>query len=680
MMGLDKARVALVEESRELLAAMDAALLDMERSGPESESINAVFRAAHTIKGSAGLFGLDLIVGFTHVMESVLVRVRQGELPMNGELLSLLFDCGSYISHLIDGVLASEELKDPDPVLRRHLLGSLQALLSEDIRIEKTLMSTVPEIASNEVRRWVLDLTFYPDVLRDGMDPLSFIQYLGRLGKIVSIRTDYSALPSLADMDPERIYLVFHLVLDSAASREEIASTFEFVMEGSQIRIELVPDQDLSAQQSDLPQVETQAVADLLAQPLSERMPSSVRSISQTQTFIKVEARKLDELIDTVGELVIAAASGRMSVSQKQFEVVQEVMGEIEKLVEQIRNKSLNLRMTPIGDVFQRFPRIVRDVAKELGKKIRLSISGAEAELDKSMIEKLSDPLLHIVRNAIDHGIEPIEQRLAVGKPAEGQLRLNAYQDSGGIVIEVSDDGRGLNLERIRAKAIENGLISADAMLDEQATYALIFQPGFSTAEVVSDLSGRGVGMDVVRRNIDALRGLIEIESLPGQGATFRIRLPLTLAIIDCFQVSVGQANFVIPLELVVECIDLEENIDQGSIVNLRGEPLPFVTLSEVFGIPSVATSFCCMVVVQSGRRRAGILVDRLVGELQAVIKPLGYLLQGVRGLGGATILGDGKVALILDVPALLELTSKREASRVRQAERSCESVSLSIM
>lgn len=680
MMGLDKARVALVEESRELLAAMDAALLDMERSGPESESINAVFRAAHTIKGSAGLFGLDLIVGFTHVMESVLVRVRQGELSMNGELLSLLFDCGSYISHLIDGVLASEELTDPDPVLRRHLLGSLQALLSEDIRIEKTGMSTVPKITSNGVRRWVLDLTFYPDVLRDGMDPLSFIQYLGRLGKIVSIRTDYSALPSLADMDPERIYLVFHLELDSAASREEIASTFEFAMEGSQVRIELVPDEDVPAQRSNLPTVETRVVADLLAQPVSERMSSSARSISQAQTFIKVEARKLDELIDTVGELVIAAASGRMSVSQKQFGVVQEVMGEIEKLVEQIRNKSLNLRMTPIGDVFQRFPRIVRDVSKELGKKIELSISGAEAELDKSMIEKLSDPLLHIVRNAIDHGIEPIEQRLAVGKPAEGQLRLNAYQDSGGIVIEVSDDGRGLNLERIRAKAIENGLISADAILDEQATYALIFQPGFSTAEVVSDLSGRGVGMDVVRRNIDALRGLIEIESQLGQGATFRIRLPLTLAIIDCFQVSVGQANFVIPLELVVECIDLEEKIEEGSIVNLRGEPLPFVTLSEVFGIPPDPEGLPCMVVVQSGRRRAGILVDRLVGELQAVIKPLGYLLQGVRGLGGATILGDGKVALILDVPALLDLTSQREASRVRQAERNGESVSLSIM
>jgi two-component system, chemotaxis family, sensor kinase CheA len=327
------------------------------------------------------------------------------------------------------------------------------------------------------------------------------------------------------------------------------------------------------------------------------------------------------------------------------------------------------LRMTPIGDIFQRFPRIVRDVAKGLGKQIELEISGADAELDKAMIEKLADPLLHIVRNAIDHGIEPTEQRMAAGKPSQGKLRLHAYQDSGSIVIEVSDDGRGLNVERIRAKAIENRLIDKDAILDDQATFALIFQPGFSTAETVTDLSGRGVGMDVVRRNIEQLRGEIEIESTLGHGTIFRIKLPLTLAIIDCFQVTVGSSNFAIPLELVVECIDLEHELDDYRIVNLRGEPLPYVTLADIFGIPRQSGGTPCMVIVQSGRRRAGILVDKLVGELQAVINPLGYLLQGVRGLGGATILGDGKVALILDVPALLDLTSQQEAHKVRHAE-----------
>lgn len=667
MIDMKAARGALIEESRELLDAMDAALLELEQGGRSAEHINAVFRAAHTIKGSAGLFGLDLIVGFTHVMESLLVRVRNGEIPLDPDLLSLLFDCGAYIRSLIDALADNADPLDPDPVQRAGLLAGLHACLGDAPAPSGEDGST--EEAAGGVHRWLVKLDFYADALRDGMDPLSFIQYLGRLGEILAVRTDCSKLPALADLDPERSYLRFEVELESAASRDEIAATFEFVMDGSDIRIEQLPAQ----MEIPLPVAGEVHLADI------DRAPVVERRLGGRQTLVKVEARKLDELIDTVGELVIAAASGRMFVSKKQFDSVHEVMSEIEKLVEQIRNKSLNLRMTPIGDVFQRFPRIVRDVAKDLGKKIDLQISGADAELDKAMIEKLADPLLHIVRNAIDHGIEPVDQRLAVGKAAEGKLRLHAYQDSGNIVIEVSDDGRGLNQTRIRAKAVEQGLIAPDAVLDEQAVFALIFHPGFSTAEKVSDLSGRGVGMDVVRRNIEQLRGEIEIESEPGQGSIFRIRLPLTLAIIDCFQVAVGNANFAIPLELVVECIDLEDELDDYSIVNLRGEPLPYITLSDIFNIPPLPSATRCMVVVQSGRRRAGILVDRLVGELQAVIKPLGYLLQGVRGLGGATILGDGKVALILDVPALLDLTSQQEAGKVRQAERGGENVSISI-
>lgn len=648
------ARQALIDESRELLDAMDAALLELEQGGRDAEHINAVFRAAHTIKGSAGLFGLNLIVAFTHVTESVLVRVRNGEIPLDPDLLSLLFDCGAYLRGLIDA-LAEHNPDDPDPTQRAALVASLHAYLGATDSLAPDSAQAAPGV----MQRWQIHLGFYTDALRDGMDPLSFILFFFIVWEISEIYTDTSQLPALADMDPECCYLSFDLQLQTTASRDEIAATFEFVAEGSDIRITPLPDVDSIS----LPVPGAVHLADI------DRPPPAERRGGQRQTTVKVEARKLDELIDTVGELVIAAASGRMFVGKKQFDAVHEVMGEIEKLVEQIRNKSLNLRMTPIGDIFQRFPRIVRDVAKDLGKRIELSISGADAELDKSMIEKLADPLLHIVRNAIDHGIEPVEQRLAAGKRGEGQLRLHAYQDSGSIVIEVSDDGRGLDQARIRAKAIQNGLIGPDTVLDEQAVFALIFQPGFSTAEVVSDLSGRGVGMDVVRRNIEQLRGEIEIESTPGQGTTFRIRLPLTLAIIDCFQVSVGNANFAIPLELVVECIELEEELEDYRIISLRGEPLPYITLGDIFNIPPQASAIRCMVVVQSGRRRAGILVDRLVGELQAVIKPLGYLLQGVRGLGGATILGDGKVALILDVPALLDLTTRQEASQVTESE-----------
>ncbi|WP_217423368.1 chemotaxis protein CheA [Uliginosibacterium aquaticum] len=665
MIDLDRARAALIEESRELLAAMDAALLRMEQEGPDPEDINAVFRAAHTIKGSAGLFGLELIVDFTHVMESVLVQVRQGTLHADAALLSLMFDCGSYISRLIDELEQGHEHSEPDPAQRAHLLTALNTCLGKPAASASPATGNAPVSSANALHHWRISLSFYPEVLRDGMDPLSFIHYLARLGEIVAIHTDSDSLPALADMDPECCYLRFSILLDSIASQQEISATFDFVAEGSDIRIERI--------EAPAPQP---GPSETTAQPAAPgaSAPRAPRRAAGEQTFVKVEARKLDELINTVGELVIAAASGQLFVRQQQFSAVGEVMGEIEKLVEQIRNKSLNLRMTPIGEIFQRFPRIVRDVSKDLGKKIELSISGAEAELDKSMIEKLADPLLHIVRNAIDHGIEPIEQRLEAGKPAEGRLSLNAFQDSGGIVIEVRDDGRGLNPARIRAKAIENGLIAPDAQLDEQATFGLIFKPGFSTAEQVTDLSGRGVGMDVVRRNIDELHGAIEIESVLGQGSTFRIRLPLTLAIIDCFRVMVGERNFVIPLELVLECIEIEDEPDAQDIINLRGEPLPFVKLSDVFGIPAHSSGeYRSMLIVQSGRRRAGILVDRLVGELQAVIKPLGYLLSGIHGLGGATILGDGKVALILDVPALFDRTSQVEASRVRLAEQGGE-------
>jgi two-component system, chemotaxis family, sensor kinase CheA len=311
--------------------------------------------------------------------------------------------------------------------------------------------------------------------------------------------------------------------------------------------------------------------------------------------------------------------------------------------------------MIPIGEVFQRFPRVVRDVSQELGKRIELVITGAETELDKSMVEKLSDPLLHIVRNAMDHGIEAVEAREAAGKSPVGTLRLHAYHESGCIVIEVNDDGRGLDAKRIFDKAVERGMIAPDAVLTEAEVHQLIFAPGFSTAAAVTNLSGRGVGMDVVKRNIEQLRGDIEILSVAGQGTTMRIRLPLTLAIIDGFQVAVGESVFVIPLDLVVECADMAISTGGQHIVNLRGEPLPYVRLRELFDLPAAqAGTRESLVVVAYGQQRAGLVVDRLLGEFQAVIKPLGQLFRGLKGLSGSTILGDGSVALILDVPMLV--------------------------
>jgi len=388
------------------------------------------------------------------------------------------------------------------------------------------------------------------------------------------------------------------------------------------------------------------------------------------QVFIKVEVGKLDQLINLVGELVIAGAAASLSLRQGDPAAMAEANEGVATLVEHIRDASLSLRMVAIGEVFQRFPRVVRDISKELGKDIELLVTGADTELDKSMVEKLSDPLMHIVRNAMDHGIENAAERQAAGKTASGTLRLNAFHESGSIVIEVSDDGRGLDRQRILAKGIERGLVQPDQVLSDAEVYRLIFEAGFSTAEAVTNLSGRGVGMDVVRSNIEKLRGEVEVLSVFGQGTTVRIRLPLTLAIIDGFQVKVADEAFVLPLDQVVECVDLSQQGSLHDLFSLRGEPLPYVRLRELFALPPGDNLRESLVVLQYGSQRAGVVVDQLVGEFQAVIKPLGQIFAQNKVLSGSTILGDGSVALILDVAHLIQRASAAADHSVGAGQR----------
>jgi two-component system chemotaxis sensor kinase CheA len=338
------------------------------------------------------------------------------------------------------------------------------------------------------------------------------------------------------------------------------------------------------------------------------------------------------------------------------------------RLVEDIRDSALQLRMVQIGETFNRFNRVVRDSSREMGKAIELVITGAETELDKSVVEKLGDPLMHLVRNAIDHGIESAALRAARGKPENGTVQLNAYHDSGNIIIEVIDDGGGLPREKIRQKAIDKGLIDGAATLSEHEVINLIFEAGFSTADRVTNISGRGVGMDVVRRNIQSLRGSVEVATVDGEGSTFTIRLPLTLAIIDGFLTGVGKASYVVPLDSVVECIELADVPENRNYLNLRGEVLPFVRLRELFGIHGAAPSRQNVVIVQYAGEKAGLVVDALLGEFQTVIKPLGVLFKNIRGIGGSTILGTGDVALILDVPALVSRAGAVEADRLTHA------------
>ncbi len=635
----------LVQEAHELLASMEAALLAIEEGDASAERINEIFRAAHTIKGSSGLFGLDLIVSFTHLMESVLVRVRNDELSIDPELTSLLLSCGDYVGSMIDNLSCTDALIDPDSIARRQLSVALQTYLGD--AAERQVTHAAEQVKPRVEARWHIALKLSPKLLLLGLDPLPFINYLSGKGQIIHIETIFDALPALQDMDPEQCYLAFEIEFLSHANQAEIEDVFEFIREESDIKV--TPSQ---------PVVEELSAIAKVAESF-ERRGQPDRRKAQEQVFIKVEAKKLDQLIDAVGELVTRSASSRTLAGKASQTAINEFMEEVDQFVEQIRDRALNLRMAPIGEVFQRFPRVVRDVSKELGKQIELTVNGADTELDKSMIDKLGDPLMHIIRNAMDHGVESVEQRIAAGKNAQGSLKLNAYHESGCIVIEVSDDGRGLNKAKILRKAVERKLVDASQTLGEQEIFLLIFEPGFSTADQVTDLSGRGVGMDVVRRNIEQLHGQVEIESSEGVGTTLRIRLPLTLSIIEGFQIAVGESNFVIPLETVVECIEIAAPVDSKRIINLRGVPLPYIRLADEFAIEPAPNSRQCLVVLQYGQHRAGIVVDRFVGELQAVIKPLNHVLRSIKGLGGSTILGDGSVALILDVASLLNRSRK---------------------
>ena len=716
-MDMQAARASLVQEARELLGQMELALLEMEKNGPDDESINAVFRAAHTIKGSVGLFGLENIVRFTHSLETVLDDVRSKRLPLDGELLSLFLECGDHLQALIDGV----EQNAPEPERPSEegtaLLGRLDKYLPSK---HKALVPAPPlephvEVLESSAKgddSWHISLRLSPDVLRSGMDPLSFFRYLSKLGTVLHLDVLEDALPAVADFDPETLYLGFEIHFQSRAGRQQIEDVFEFVSEGSLIRIlpphsrveeylallEELPEpnarlgemlvscgaltrKELDEALAQQRQQESEGPGDHAHAPIGSILvakevvhPVVVEAALQKQKglrersgaenrVVKVEAGKLDSLIDLVGELVIASAAARIAAIREGAKGSEEAVANLAGLVEGIRDAALGLRMVPIGEVFQRFPRMVRDLSKDLGKKIELEISGAESELDKSMVDKIVDPLTHIVRNSLDHGIESEEVRLAAGKSATGTLKFNAFADTGSIVVEVSDDGAGVNKKKVLARAIERGLVQPGQELSEREILDLLFQPGFSTAEKVTDLSGRGVGMDVVKRNIEALRGEIEIESAEGEGTTIRLRLPLTLAIIDGFQIQVGTASFVLPLDMVQECADLVPSDIHGGILRLRDESLPFVRLRELFSIPGELPKRESLVVVQSGLHRVGVVVDHLAGELQAVIKPLGALFRDLKTVGGTAILGDGSVALILDVPHLNQAAARRIAA-----------------
>ncbi len=717
---MQQALQSFIVEAQELLVSMEQGLMELETQ-PDPERINALFRAAHTIKGSAGLFGLDAVVRFTHHLESVLDQMRADKIGVDADVVALLLQARDHLAGLIDQIAQTGEC-DGDTAEERALVNRLRAALQPTgtaplvvaagaaAAPEATAAPQVTVLAQGAAltATWHISLRFGADSLRNGMDPLSFIRYLRGLGEIVGLVTLTDALPPLDAMDAETSYLGFEINFRSDATKEEIESVFEFVREDSLIRIlpahsriadyvELIrtlPEDDLrlgdilvqvgtltpkelsgalasqaqaqSAEGTHAPLGQVVVEQGMTHQPIVDAALAKQKLVkdkrSRDSQMLRVAADKLDTLINLVGELVIASAGNALH-ARNAAQV--EAAAQVTRLVEDIRERALKLRMVEIGETFARFQRVVRDVSRELGKDIALVIEGAETEMDKTLVERIADPLMHLVRNAIDHGIEAPEVRATRGKPAQGTLRLAACHDSGSILITVADDGGGLSRERILAKAIERGLVAPEqdsSMLDAEV-WALIFEPGFSTAEAVTDLSGRGVGMDVVRRNVEAIRGSIDIRSNAGQGTEIRLRLPLTLAIIDGFLVQSAGRSYVLPLDAVVECLEYAPTERQQGYLSLRGEVLPLLHLRDALGVPSdleqAASRRRNVVVAQAAGQRAGLVVDALLGEYQTVIKPLGALFTHLQGISGSTILGNGEVALILDVPTLLARASR---------------------
>jgi two-component system chemotaxis sensor kinase CheA len=708
-MNLDDALDTFILECRELLEDMETALLAVEQADEKDELVNAIFRAAHTIKGSSGLFSLDHVVAFTHVVESVLDRVRAGKLKIADKLVVLLLACCDHIGALVDGVAEGETqgnaelLQQGEPLvlqLRTYLDApnkkTSQALSAVPATVHRTDADQTQRIDGNSVNadHWHISVRFGPEVLKNGMDPLSFIRYLGTMGTITGIATLPDAIPVVEQMDPELCYLGFEIAFQSDADKAAIERVFEFVRDDCRLLI-LPPNSLISAYVSLLQQHQGEmsrlgdmlvkcgtltvqeldaalnAQSDTPSKPIGTILveqgsvqPEVVAAALQKQKQIKdvgaaesrsirVDADKLDQLINLVGELIIAGASVNMIAHRAKVIEIEEATSKLSMLVEEVRDSALQLRMVKIGATFSRFQRVVHDVSRDLGKDVALTINGEETELDKTVVEKIGDPLMHLVRNSMDHGIESPDVRAARGKPAQGTLKLNAFHDSGSIVITVQDDGGGLKRDRILAKAIERGLVEAGHHMSDAEVYGLIFEPGFSTAEKVTNLSGRGVGLDVVKRNITALRGTVSLASEEGVGTTVTVRLPLTLAIIDGFLVGVGTSVYAIPLDMIEECIAFSAESGHD-FTNLRGQVLPFIRLRELFGMKGTPARGENIVVLKHNGQKAGLVVDTLMGEFQTVIKPLGEMFNQVTCISGSTILGSGDVALILDVPALV--------------------------
>lgn len=686
---IQEALPAFISEAQEQIESLEQLLLQLEDAPGDTELLNALFRCAHTVKGSAGIFGLDRVVAFTHHVETLLDKLREGQIDLTPALSTLLLQCNDQLRTLVAQARDANTADTPEAAAERAaLVERLQAAAGhadDKGPAAGSAPATGPPPASppapaGSARCWHISVAFGTDTFRNGMDPLALMNYVRGLGSVANLVCDIAAVPPLDQLDPESCHLAFELGLDTDASRVEIEGAFSFVRDDCVLHV-LEP----GATPGPLGEIlqATSGVCTLVVNAaLNKQTKAKQRdaapahaatvaagaaaAIGDDGRFIRVQADRLDSVINLLGELVIAGAGAALLARQTRQGALIEANAQISRLIEEIRNGTLQLRMVPIGETFSRFRRVVRDTAAELGKDVSFEIVGGETELDKSVVERIADPLMHLVRNALDHGLEQPAERVAHGKPGQGKLTLSACHESGSIVIRIQDDGRGINRERVLARAWERGLVEDGVTPPDEDILKLIFEAGFSTAEKVTNLSGRGVGMDVVRRNIEALRGTVMIYSDPGEGSRIEIRLPLTLAIIDGFLVGVGNSKFIFPLESVVEVIESRSSVSTPDargrrVVELRGRVLPVLSVRTLYGLETIEPERISVVVIKSGSHSYGVMVDVLLGQHQTVIKPLGRMFRSLRGMSGSSILGSGEVALILDVNSLGEFAAGKQ-------------------
>lgn len=640
-------------EAGDLLDQIEQGLLDLSHRLDDRDLVDAVFRGLHTLKGSGAMFGFDALASFTHHCETAFDRVRKGLAPATQGLVAVILSAKDHMRALVDGDGTGLE-------------AAGAAILAELQREVDAASGTPVAAAAPTERGWRLSFRLPPESMANGTNPLTLLDELRDLGECTIVaRTD--RVPALDELNPVECHIGWDVELRGDVSRDDIDDVFIFVMDDMELTV-----QPLGGDAPAPATVEAAAAPVAVVEAEAATAPGKAAAAAKAGESVRVPAERLDELMDRVGELVIVHSRlSQLANGSGGDMVLRSISEEIERLVSELRDTMMVLRMVPVASLFNRFRRLIHDLARETGKTIELSTEGETTEVDKTVIERLADPMVHLIRNACDHGLEPAEERLAAGKPAAGHVRLSAHQAGGEVLITIRDDGRGINRERVRAKAESQGLIQPGQQLSDSELLQMIFHPGFSTAAQVTNLSGRGVGMDVVKRTIESLRGAIDITSTPGEGSTVVLRIPLTLAIIDGLLVRVGEGRYVIPLAAVEECLELslEEDLrSRGrSFITLRDRLVPFLRLREMFETGTRPDPHQKIVVIATGAERVGLVVDQIIGSHQTVIKSMSPLHRDVATFAGATILGDGGVALILDVVQLVTAGQHQE-ERLRAA------------